>query len=219
MTIIWVGESMSNRSFLGLGGLLCTGLVAVAGCSSGDADAVTMKGKYDTAALDAYMSDASDDSPFTKSGFKPVVSKAGNDTGNVQDHSNDANVVYDGFYGDWVAKIDMDESTDDSATDDSVDPAMADFGKAMVGAMSEMFAVTLSLNEDRTFEMVMVFMPIEGKWEQKGNSLFLTPDEIMGFAGEGSEDMETMEFSIAEGGKALIAVDPETGDELVFRRK
>ena len=235
---------MSIRSNLGLCGLLCAGLLAVAGCSSADADANTVQGKYDTSSLDAYMSDVSDIMPLASSDYKPVASKFGSETQELQDKSDDsegAHVEYDGFYGDWVAKIDISKEMDSYSSGDSADPAMAKLGeemaRAMVEAFGEMLAMSLSLNKDHTFEMEMMMMPMEGTWKQKGQNLILTLTKIMGLTRDtagsfeppdgvqmelSSEDFdEPLELRITEGGKALVAKDPISGGDqpLVFRRK
>ena len=220
---------MFNRSYLGLGGLVSVGLIALTGCSSFEVDAASVA-EFDTAALDAYMSDAKVD--FKKP--EMLVETSGERKSTVSgDYKFDhGHIEYASFAGEWVAKPEMTETGESLDSDDP----MAGFAEGMADAFSEMVSMTLELKKDHTFEMVAMFFPIEGKWVQKGNSLILTPTKVMGqtedefksmVAGNSQDDVkvstegfENMELRIADNGEVLVAIDDKSDDQpMVFRRK
>lgn len=233
---------MSNRSFIGLGGLLCIGFVAAAGCSPGSADATAQQGEFNTASLDAYMSDAIVVNSSPRQRISSKKPKQTNATWSDDFDYDEGKLNYDGFEGAWVAKLAMDET--DQSTDPSVSPEMAKMAETMMDAFSDMLSMSLDLKKNHKFEMNVMMMPIEGHWELNGNSLFLTPESVMGFTEDEieklademassfkeedgmsmemtSDSFETLELRIAEHGKVLVAQDSNTSNSqpMVFRRK
>ena len=232
---------MSNRSLLAHGGLLIVGLLMVTGCDTGGA--IAQQEKFDTSVLDAYMSDNdvvySTSASFKSSKAKTKHTKKSSSKSWPDNFDYDTKPIdYDSFVGEWSAKLEM------TSTDENVSPEMAEMGKAMADMFGEMLSMSLSLNKGKSFRMTVMMMPIEGNWRQRGNSLYLTPEKIMGYTEDEikklSEEMassfdgsdgltiemtrdkfEPLEFRIAERGKVLIALNTHSDDDqpLVFRRK
>ena len=245
---------MSVQGTIRFSVMLAVGLMVGAGCSSGSGVGQANSGPYDYEALDSYLSDAKD--PTIRANRSPAssVKTVGSKSLDRSSTSRKSKrpVPRGKFpkgkvFGEWVGKIDMAASMN-SAPPSGGDPetaAMAEeLGRAMAEAMSDMFAMSLDLHKDYTFEGLLMVMPFEGNWKQKGDRLFLTPTKIMGFTeqeikdmadrmAEGlesndgmsmqmtSSDFKPMELRIAENGNALIAIDPDSSvdQELVFHRK
>jgi hypothetical protein len=102
---------------------------------------------------------------------------------------------------------------------------------AFAQAMGAMMSFELTINEDHTFVLTMMGMPIEGPWTQNGDRLTLTPEKVMGMSPEDFEkkegtsvninDKEPLELQILPNGAGLKAIDPKGelgGQELVFKR-
>lgn len=101
------------------------------------------------------------------------------------------------------------------------------FAEAMAKAfLSDLW---VEFNEDGTFKMNMM-VPVEGKYQQKGSSVHLTPETVMGMSMddlkkmEGDGDSVTMKqepliLEISKDGKSLRAKSANGGEgELVFTR-
>ncbi len=198
---------------LGLGVLL---LVA-AGCKSEDLTTLGTEGRFDKSALNMYMTDVA----------HPSV-----------DVSVSTPSSYVSFYGDWEAKIDMkaemEKEREKRKQDPNYDPTAEQFGEAFAAGMAEMMSFSLSIKEDKSFTMTMMFFPIEGHWNQKGDTLWLHPDKVMGMTKEEMAKMggengtvtmkneEPLILKISNDGKSLTALNPKdvSGSEaLVFKRK
>lgn len=230
-----------------------------AGCSSGNSVGQANSGPYDYEALDSYLSDAKD--PAVRANLSPTGSVKTVGTRSLDRSSTSrkskspvprGNFPKGKVFGEWVGNIDMAAAMDDAAAESAangdVDPEFAalgeQMGKAMAEMMSSMFAMSLDLHKDYTFEGIMMVMPFEGNWKQQGDRLFLTPTKIMGLTEQDLKDMadkmadgfksndgmdmqmtssdfKPMELRIAENGNALIAIDPDdaSDQDLVFRRK
>jgi hypothetical protein len=198
---------------LGLGVLT---LVAM-GCKTEDLTAMGEVGRFDKAALDMYMTDVS----------HPVV-----------DVSVSTPSSYDSFYGDWEAKLDMKAEMEKEKAkrmqDPNYDPSADQFAEAFAEGMAEMMSFSLGIKEDKTFTMTMMFFPIEGHWEQRGDTLWLHPDKVMGMTKEEMQKMagpdakvdmkneEPLLLKISADGSTLTAMnskDVSGTDTLVFKRK
>ena len=248
---------MSFQSTTLLGVMLAVGLAVGAGCSSGDVGARAKSSNYDYDVLDAYLSDAKEQGGLSVNDERNFDATAGSKSldRSAASESSKRPVPVGKFpkgkvFGEWVGKIDMAEAMENAqATGDPELAEMArEMGKAMAEMMSGMFSMSLDLHKNYTFDGLMVSMPIEGNWEQKGDRLILTPTKVMGktekefkqmakktaeemdesYQSDGevkmtmtSDSFETLELSIAENGKALIAINAldSTDQDLVFRRK
>ena len=211
---------MSLYFRLGAGLALGATLLAATGCFNTDVTAFDDEepSRFDKTALDMYLTDVA----------PPMVEVSVNDPES-----------YEGFYGEWEAKLDMKAEMEKErakriAEDPNYDPAADQMAEAFAAGMAEMMSFALNIKEDKTFSMTMMFFPVEGKWEQKGEQLWLHPETVMGMSKEelakmggenGQANMnndEPLVLKITDGGKALVAVDPKGefgSEELVFRRK
>lgn len=199
--------------------------LSLAGCSFNSELAEARDNKLDKSALDMYMVDR----PVQ---FKDAVEQPAEPV--VTNTAEPGKYV--SFYGRWQAKIDMKaemeaEKAKRAAEGKKEDDPAAQMGEAMMEAMGSMMAFDLTINEDKTFSMVMMFFPIEGKWQQKGDRLYLYPEKVMGMSPEefakkeggtvSKADKEPLVLKIAPDNSALIAVDGKDKlgkDEMVFTR-
>lgn len=204
---------------LGLGAML----LGVVGCFDDEVSAIGDQGRYDRRALDMYMTDVARPD-VSRPAVAVEVSKPG---------------AYTSFFGDWEAKIDMKEQMEKErakrqAEDPNYDPQADAMGDAFAQGMAEMMSFALSIKEDKSFVMTMMFIPIEGHWQQKGDQIWLHPDKVMGMTKEEMQKMagpngkvemkneEPLILKISPDGETLTAIDPKgvSGtDELVFKRK
>ncbi len=191
--------------------------MAATGCTSEDLTALGDEGRYDRSALDLYLTDVA----------HPAVDVSVSNTGS-----------YENFYGDWEAKIDMKaelaKEREKRKNDPNYDPTAEKFGEAFAEGMADMMSFALSIKKDKTFTMTVMFFPIEGKWTQKGDQLFLQPETVMGMSKEEMAKMggengkvtmkneEPLILKISTDGQTLTAINPKDvsgSDELVFKRK
>lgn len=201
-------------------------LIALGGCQFFHSELVESSDKkIDKSALDMYMVDR----PLEVEFDSPVSNEEPTATASAEPGK------YVSFYGRWQAKMDMKaemekERAKRAAAGKPEDEAAAKMGEAMMEAMGAMMQFELTINEDNTFTMIMMFIPMEGRWKQKGDSLWLYPDKVMGMSaeefakqegGSGNVSKEPLELKIAPDNSCLIAVDEKNGlgeGQLVFKR-
>ena len=196
-------------------------LLGLTGCAFDPATSTGAARSYDLDVLKAYMGDAQQ--PVMPVSYAP----------NVKEQEA---TVYEGFYGHWVAKIDLDEGmkqeaqkqTADSNADPEMQKAGEEFAKAMAGAFAEMMTMELDIAKDGSFKMTMMGMPMEGNWKQNGSVLSLVPEKFLGMSaeefgkkqGSATPESEPLELKISADGKSMVARDPNGNDpqEIVFKR-
>jgi hypothetical protein len=188
------------------------------GCNFNEDFAEASDYKIDKKALDIYMSDA------------PVPTKPVS-----FDQAPQSNTENKGIYGHWVAQLDMGAEMDKEkakrgAPKNEEERMAQEMGDAFAEAMGSMMSFDLTINEDKTFTLVMMFFPIEGHWVQNGDRIVLTPEKVMGMSAEdfakqegasSSMNSEPLELQILPNGGGLKAIDPkgELGqEELLFKR-
>jgi hypothetical protein len=217
--------AMSVSCRLGAGLVLGALLLPTAGCLNEELDALGDEGRYDKRALDMYLTDV--ERPVVQVGAEPKVDVEVSTPG-----------AYEGFYGEWEAKIDMKAEMEKErakrAQDPNYDPASDQMAEAFAQGMAEMMSFALTIKEDKTFAMTMMFFPVEGRWEQKGNQIWLHPETVMGMTREQMQEMggpdakvkmeneEPLVLKISQDGQSLVAIDPKGefgSEELVFKRK
>ena len=127
--------------------------------------------------------------------------------------------------GNWTGKVDRSSSS--VAAGDNVPEGM----EAIANAMAEMLSFDLEIKKDHTFKLTMMFIPMEGSWELKGNEVILTTESMFGMSaddvarmgGQGgtAPDQEPMVLRVSKDRKTMTTVDPSgaTSGELLFTRK
>lgn len=228
MTVNW-RHGISALAALGL-------LGALSGCASGLVGAADYD--YDFKALDSYLVDRDD---VGRAYAKPAMSPSGAGLATSGSHSgasasrpdrraSTASWSASDFVGEWMGSIDMsdDSASFESSGDAEQDAMMREMGNAMAGALSSMMQMPLSLKDDGTFSMVMVFFPVEGTWSVEGNSITLEPETMMGMSqaellsedpSMTVEDWKSIYLTVMEDG-TLEAIDPDDpSGVLIFTRK
>ncbi len=209
-------------------GVFCVASLSIlTGCSSSPVASSEVDREYDFDALSAYMPDAT----------RPAQQVSFNSAGDtVAVESSDAR-KFEGFYGHWVAKIDLHEEMKKEAakqkadSEASADPEMQkageEFAKAMASAFAEMMTMELDIEKDGTFKMSMMGMPMEGKWKQSAQSLCLVPEKFLGMTSEdfvkqgdkAAVDNKPLILQISPDGATLIGRDPDGVDPTVLEFK
>ena len=126
--------------------------------------------------------------------------------------------------GKWKARMDVPK---DNA--DKNNPA-AGLAQAMGSAMGSM--MSLELKADKSFSMMMVFIPLEGKWSVSGDTLKLDVEKAMGMTKDQFKSMgsaqggdtknldKPMMLKISSDGKRLTTVKAKPEEqEMVFERE
>lgn len=224
--------SVHTRFGMGLG--LGVVILVASGCKTEDLTAMGEVGRFDKSALDMYMTDVSHD-PYSGGPGRPSIDVS---VTSVAPTPGSNKLPAKSFFGDWEAKIDMKAEMEKERAkrrqDPNYDPSMEQVGEAFAEGMAQMMSFALSIKEDKTFLMTMMFFPVEGHWEQKGDTIWLHPDKIMGMSKEEMASMagpngkvemkneEPMVLRLSADGQALTAHDPKGefgSEELVFKRK
>ena len=225
--------SVHTRFGMGLG--LGVFFLFAAGCKTEDLTAMGEEGRFDKAALDMYMTDVSHNDPYRGGDSRPSIDVS---VTSIAPTPGSNKLPAKSFFGDWEAKIDMkaemEKEREKRKNDPNYDPSMEQFGEAFAEGMAQMMSFALSIKEDNSFMMTMMFFPVEGRWEQKGDTIWLHPEKVMGMSKEelakmagpdGKVDMkndEPLVLRLSADGKTLTAHDPKGefgSEELVFTRK
>ena len=227
MTVNW-RHGISALAALGVLGALC-------GCGFGLVS--TVDHDYDFKALDSYMVDRDDvglayvKHAMSSSGASSSTSgshaaaSASRPRGKASTESWSAGDLA----GEWIGTIGMsdDSASFESTGDPEADAMMRDMGEAMAGMLSSMMEIALSLNNDGTFSLVLVVIPVEGTWFVEGNRVVLEFETMMGMTQaemtnqdpSASDEWESMVMTVLEDG-TLEAVDPNDPSSItIFARK
>jgi len=132
--------------------------------------------------------------------------------------------------GKWTGKMDLGEISKSDKPEDQ-------FGKKFAQGLADSFKVDLELKADKTFDMNLIFMPIEGTYTVSGSELTLTPTKVMGVAVEElkkrtdsagkpmtaeqqSELSQEMKCALSQDGKSFTVVTKQGGKDskLIFTR-
>lgn len=139
------------------------------------------------------------------------------------------------FVGVWEGELEI-PATKPSATGDTAGDKFAEGMAKMAEGLVQAFGrAKLELREDKTFDMLLVIVPIEGTWSREGSTVRLTPQKVMGLTqAEGlklanddskkqrslSDMGEPMTLTFSPETRTLTLRDPKEKDSsFVFKRK